>query len=135
MRSKNIWERIPTITEKLHNLSLSRTLPPAELLVCDALGKNACKALGIYTDFNKRPARTAINQVMNRPPAKSSVKIPINECPYHCLKYPLSGKPRIVSVISGMAAPTDNASASKELGQRRTTGKIKPWCAGKVIGI
>src|SRR5215207_7881884 len=127
MRSKNIWERIPTITEKPHSLSLFCKELPAELRAGDALGKNACNALGIYTDFNKRPASTATNQVMNRPPAKSSVKIPINECPYHCLKYPLSGKPRIVSVISGMAAPTDNASASKEFGQRRITGRIRPW--------
>src|SRR5688500_6478652 len=132
MISKNTWERIPTNNEKLHSLSLSRPcstvlLPaPSGSRVGGALVKNACKALGIYTDFNERLARTAINQVMNKPPAKSSVKIPINECPYHCLKYPLIGKLKIVSVISGMAAPTDKASASKEFGHRRTTGKIKP---------
>lgn len=131
MRSKPTCERIPTSIEKLHRASLVREarapgLAAVEWLFDGAFVKNVRNDCGKCAYFNKRVAKIAINQVSNKPPTKSSVKMPISACPYHCLKYPLSRKPNTLSVISGMAAPTDNASASKELGHLRITGKIKP---------
>lgn len=131
MRSKPTWERIPASTEKLHRASLVRQtktpcLAAVEWLIDGTFVKNVRNDCGKGTYFDKRVAKVAINQVSNKPPTKSSVKIPISACPYHCLKYPLSRKPNTLSVISGMAAPTDKASASKVFGHLRITGKIKP---------
>src|ERR1041384_907908 len=115
-----MWERIPTNTEKLHSLGRFPLLPPVASDFPGGFVKNACKDLGTFELISKRWAKIVINQVRNKPPVRSSVKIPISEWPYHCLKYPLIGNPRILSVISGMAAPTDKASASRACGQRRT---------------
>lgn len=118
IKSKLMWERTPTITEKLHRLSLVRQLcalfsPIVDSLFEGAFVNNVRHRCGRFAYCNKREVNTVTNQVSNKPPRRSSVKMPISACPYHCLKYPLIRKPNMLSVISGMAAPTDNASASK----------------------
>ena len=113
-----MWERTPTSTEKLHRLSLARQLCVVFLTIFDSLFdgafvNNVRHRCGKFAYCNKRAVKTVTNQVSNKPPRRSSVKMPMSACPYHCLKYPLIRKPNMLSVISGMAAPTDNASASK----------------------
>src|SRR6266498_2472660 len=126
MRSKPMWDRIPTSTEKLQKLRELLLLLAMKSLFGDAVLKSGRKYFGRSESLKRRLAKIAINQVRNKPPARSSVKIPMRAWPYHCWKYPLIGKLKILSVISGIAAPTDKASASRESGQRRTAGRISP---------